>query len=164
MTATYEKIATTTVSGTSTSQITFSSITGTYTDLVMIMNARTNSNNNNYFLLTVNGDTGSNYSRTGMYGNGSIAGSFRNSNISGTYVTIGELDQNYGNAILNFQNYSNTTTYKTILQRENWVDSTTYAVVSLWRSTSAINSITVAGDGYNIGSGSTFTLYGIKAE
>lgn len=160
MPVTYDKIATTTL-GSAQASITFSSISGSYTDLVLIINAKTTAGaGNNYCLIRVNGDSGNNYSRTGLYGTGSVAGSFRNSNVSSTYITVGDSTTNFGNALLNFMNYSNTTTNKTILHREN-NDGATYGVVSLYRSTSALTSVTVAGDGWNIASGSTFTLYGI---
>jgi hypothetical protein len=61
-------------------------------------------------------------------------------------------------------NYSNTTTYKTVLLRSNNASAITVATVGLWRSTSAINTIKIYADGAAVFSvGSTFTLYGIKA-
>jgi hypothetical protein len=60
-------------------------------------------------------------------------------------------------------NYSNATTYKTALARTS-EDGVAAAYVGLWRSTSAITSITIdKGSSDNFASGSTFTLYGIKA-
>jgi hypothetical protein len=67
------------------------------------------------------------------------------------------------NAILNFQNYSNTTTYKTTLTRASLPGASVTAAVSLWRSTAAINSIEVALSSNEYSAGSTFTLYGIAA-
>jgi anti-sigma-K factor RskA len=65
---------------------------------------------------------------------------------------------------MHFMNYSNTTTYKTTLSR---FASTLYQVwthAGLWRNTAAINSIKVyTTAGANFNTGSTFTLYGIKA-
>jgi hypothetical protein len=64
-------------------------------------------------------------------------------------------------------NYSNSTTYKTVLGRSNRASSDTAADVGLWRSTSAITRIDLAMGGSfptnNFASGSTFTLYGIAA-
>jgi hypothetical protein len=66
-------------------------------------------------------------------------------------------------SIHNFMNYSNTTTYKTILSRSNNSAIGTDAVVGLWRSTAAINTIKIlpANNAFEVGS--SFTLYGIKA-
>ena len=59
-------------------------------------------------------------------------------------------------------NYANTTTYKTTLVRHNNVSQTVSAVVNLWRSTSAITSITLSNESAtNFDVGATFTLYGI---
>jgi hypothetical protein len=62
-------------------------------------------------------------------------------------------------------NYKNTTNYKTTIGRGSSAANFADAQVSLWRDTSAINSVTVllgAGTS-NFSVGSTFTLYGIKA-
>jgi hypothetical protein len=65
-------------------------------------------------------------------------------------------------------NYSNTTTNKTVISRTNVTSGSfpgTETMVNLWRSTSAINVIELrqSGSGQYL-SGTTFTLYGIKAE
>jgi hypothetical protein len=60
-------------------------------------------------------------------------------------------------------NYSNTTTYKTIIARGSGASNEVKAQVNLWRSTSAITSITVYAGGGNFNSGASFTLYGIKS-
>jgi hypothetical protein len=66
--------------------------------------------------------------------------------------------------------YSNTTTNKTVLIRENTLNvgsgmnPGTAAVVGLYRSTVALNTIQVFDlTGKSIASGSTFRLYGIQA-
>jgi hypothetical protein len=60
-------------------------------------------------------------------------------------------------------NYSNATTYKTMLSRANNGAAGVDAIANLWRSTAAISSITVKITGGNMKAGSTFTLYGIAA-
>jgi hypothetical protein len=66
-------------------------------------------------------------------------------------------------------NYSNTSTYKSFLNRIANNNSSFPGVttsVGLWRSTDAINTLTIApdtSDGRYFISGSTFTLYGIAA-
>jgi hypothetical protein len=162
---TYEAIATNTVAGTSTTTITFSSIPSTYTDLVIV--AQYKAVSNNYLMVRLNGDTASNYSRTEMQGNGSSISNYNGSNeayayISSIYAQASEL----GTFILNFNNYSNTIANKTILSRGNNAVSSAggaSAVVNLWRSNAAIDTIllTPIGSGFDVGS--TFSLYGIKA-
>lgn len=166
MASTYTPIATTTVSGTSTTTVTFSSIPSTYTDLVLISNSGSSTASDLNFEL--NSDQGDKYSWTALGGNGTSAGSTRYS--SQTYS--GRLNwyayqstSNYSLVnIAHFMNYSNSTTYKTILSRSNNSALGTDAVVNLYRSTSAITQIKLllASNWYFL-SGSTFTLYGITA-
>jgi hypothetical protein len=161
MTVTYDRIATTTL-GSATASITFSSISSAYTDLVLISNAKATVSGTN-LMFRFNSDSGTNYGATMIKGNGTAASAYRYSN--GTNGQIGEYNNvQFGTYITNFQNYSNTTTFKTVLTRSNVANDHTSAWVSLWRSTSAVNSISVVSDGGNIESGSTFTLYGIARE
>jgi hypothetical protein len=62
-------------------------------------------------------------------------------------------------------NYSNTTTYKTTLSRDGNVNqSVVESSVGLWRSTAAINIITMGDFGAStMAAGTTATLYGIAA-
>lgn len=166
MASTYTPIATTTISGTSTSSVTFSSIPSTYTDLVLVIVAGLSGGvDGGLGLQTGNGsvNTGSVYSTTYLYGTGSSAASARDT--SATSAHPGRIDANPSTSIIQIMNYSNATTNKTILSRGN--DNTlTMATVSLVRDTSAINVIKVSsGDpvSYNFTNGSTFTLYGITA-
>ncbi len=161
MPTTYEPIATTTL-GSATGTVTFSSISGTYTDLVLIVAGSCSSNVT--VTMRYNSDTGSNYSVTYLNGDGSSASSGRQSSLSN--LLTGELYTYQSNQIIQIQNYSNSTTYKTMLSRANTPSTSGYvqAIVGLWRSTSAITRIDlIAGSGANFSSGSTFTLYGIKA-
>ena len=165
MAITYEPIATTTL-GSSTASVTFSSISGTYTDLVLIFNGGITTAD--YAIrIRFNGDSGSNYSRTAISGYGTGAGSDRASNVTGLNVFMGfsgipanTLDTS---GIAHIQNYSNSTTYKTVISRSGNAARSAEAQVGLWRSTSAITSIVIDTGSGNLYSGSTFTLYGIKA-
>jgi hypothetical protein len=161
MAITYEPIATTTL-GSAAADVTFTSISGSYTDLVLVCWVKTSSNDIG-LRMQFNSDTGSNYSVTQLFGNGTTAGSNRQSsqtsirwaNYLGTAGGIG---------IANIQNYANTTTYKTLINRGGFASYGTMSSVGLWQSTSAITSIKVFDeDSGNMASGSTFTLYGIKS-
>lgn len=166
--ATYFPIATNTVSGTGTSSITFSSIPSTYTDLILVCNTGIISGTANLGIRVGNGsvDTGSNYSITYLTGNGSSASSTRLSNQTIFEITyVGGMDSTLNsNQIVQFSNYANTTTNKTLLSRNNRASLGVDAAVGLWRSTSAINIITctVQVPASNWLAGSTFTLYGIE--
>lgn len=151
------------------SSVTFTSIPSTYTDLVLVINAQA-STVGQVIEMQYNNDTSSNYSMTELYGNGTSPGSFRRSSISSLQTSwniVNFPDLNFGNAIIHLMNYSNTTTYKTVLSRTNAPSATyggTVSSVGLWRSTSAISTLKVFLGGGNFAVGSTFSLYGIRAE
>lgn len=166
MAMTYEPIATTTLS-TSTATVSFTSISGSYTDLILVSNIAQVASNNS-LRYRFNSDTNSNYSFTTLSGDGSSASSGRDSNLtSGLAANTSASTSIETIVILHIMNYSNSTTYKTTLGRGNRASSATDATVGLWRSTNAITSVQVAmGSTFpsnNFASGSTFTLYGIKA-
>ena len=165
MPATYEPIATQTLSSGATS-VTFNSISGSYSDLVLVSSAQ-GTNATDTFTLIFNGDTGSNYSITRLYGLGSGSGA-SNRYTSQPNMAIGDYmpDSTYFFPVIaQIQNYSNSTTYKTVLSRVNAPDNFVGAIVGLWRNTAAITSITIreSAGAVNLKAGSTFTLYGIAA-
>ena len=164
--STYTPIATTTVSNGTTATVTFSSIPSTYTDLIITFNGGGEAGGGNV-QFKLNNDTGANYSFTILRANGSTASSDREFNFSGyfrwgAYATPTTTHSTIDFAHLN--NYSNTTTYKTVLMRTNNAEGGVDASVGLWRSTAAINRIdvTLPATSY-LKNGSTFTLYGITA-
>jgi hypothetical protein len=164
MPKTYEPIATNTL-GSATASVTFSSIPATYTDLVLVLQAGTATNDN--LGIRFNSDTGSNYSNTALSGNGTTVVSFRASgatSIIPQYHFVFNNNLN-SNVILQIQNYSNATTNKTLLARSNNAGVSTDVGVGLWRNTAAITSVTLIGGsfGYSFITGSTFTLYGVKS-
>lgn len=167
MPATYEPIATNTLT-TNTATVTFSSISASYTDLVLVSNVGATAAGASVFI-RFNSDTGTNYSYTEMYGDGTTAASARASSLgySQPSAYIGVDTPITTVIITNIQNYSNTTTNKTFLSRANRASAGsapgTEALVGLWRSTAAINTIALSLFSGSFVTGSTFTLYGIKA-
>ena len=160
--STYTPIATTTL-GSAQADVTFSSISGSYTDLVLIIGGKNASSDQGIVTQVGNGsvDTGSNYSTTYILGDGSSASSGRTT--GATSIIAGRMDNTASTSIINYMNYSNTTTYKTVLGRGN---DGTYVIqhVGLWRSTSAINTIKVFNlSSVNFAAGTVLTLYGIVA-
>lgn len=158
--ATYVPISTQTLSTTPTT-VTISSIPSTYTDLIIVINGGCQGGG---LRLRFNSDTGTNYSATALYGNGTSAASTRFTSQNGMDIAGIAAGMNAtATSILQVQNYSNSTTYKTLLNREGFASGETIAVVGLWRSTSAITQVDIyaingTGTWY---SGSTITLYGI---
>jgi hypothetical protein len=70
-----------------------------------------------------------------------------------------------GNSIIrtSFNNYSNTTTNKTVLVQRTDAAKEANAQVGLWRSTAAINTIQLGLDSGTFNSGTVLTLYGIAS-
>jgi hypothetical protein len=160
-TATYDKIEAKTL-GSAQASVSFTSIPSTYTDLVLIVEGIATSGGTSALALQFNGDTSSAYSGTRLSGNGSTASSDR---YPATTVMGGGLITSSVrfNNIINIQNYSNTTTYKTALFRANVSDALVRTSVNMWINTSAINRADLLAVGTTFATGSTFTLYGIKA-
>lgn len=155
MAKTYEPIGTTTTTG--TSNITFNSLSG-YTDLILVCVGYESAGA--YAVCRLNGDSGSNYSRTALRGNGSTATSARVANETAWYV---DLAANPNTSILQFMNYSNSTTYKTMIARFNDHSNVVAVQANLWRNTAAITSIVLTSSGGGATIVGTYTLYGIKA-
>jgi hypothetical protein len=159
--STYTPIATTTV-GTATTGVSFSSFPSTYTDLIIIANFQYDTNGI-YTKLTFNGDNaGTTYSFTYILGDGSTASSGKNANTP--EIGVGYIATTSQSTVetINIFNYSNTTTYKTVLDKNANAGNRIQADVGLWRNTAAITSISLAASaGAKYTTGSTFTLYGI---
>lgn len=161
MPSTYEPIATTTL-GSPAATITFSSIPATYTDLRLAFTGSLASSGR--MAIQYNSDTGTNYSQTKIWGDGTSAQSTRSTN--GNFIYLGAT----GTTNIRFDTFDifsyAGSTYKTCLATEA-TDANgsgeVMSLVGLWRSTSAINSINLYNfNGGNINIGGTATLYGIK--
>lgn len=165
-TQTYTPIATYTIPST-TASYTFTAISNAYTDLKIIIVGMASAVGRTV-KVQFNGDTTSGlYSMTELWATGSGSGSNRRTGqnqINTSYQQVNFSDTAQANAIIDVMNYSNSTTFKTLIARTNSATASypgTAASVGLWRNTAAITSITITADDFI--TGSTFTLYGIKA-
>jgi len=166
MPTTYEPIATATLSSAGTG-FTFSSIPATYTDLRLILVVNTTSANGKGVALRFNNDTGSNYSTTNLYGDGSSTATGRNNLFD--YLLWNQTSSStalptfYTADIFNYAGSTNKSVLATGNADKN--GSGTVEVFSgLWGSTSAITTIRVSlyTDGSaNFNTGTRATLYGI---
>lgn len=152
--------------GSAQSTVSLGSISASYTDLVLVVSARlTGGGGASVIQLQFNGDSGSNYSYTTLQGDGSSATSSRASSQSNLALGLAtDASGQQATSIFQIQNYSNATTYKTVLSRANIAGDRVRAQVGLWRNTQAIDSILLLNNGATtFVAGSTFTLYGIAA-
>lgn len=154
---------------TTSSGVAFTSLPSFAKDLRIVVQSRNtggNGNMNIYF----NGDVGSgNYSTTFLSGDGSSATSSRNSSQNFLTPSVSAVSTDPAGVfttltvdILNWQ----SSNCKTILWRyagDKSGSGNTRLDVSLWRSTAAVTAFTFAPSANAFASGSTFSLYGIKA-
>lgn len=171
----FESIATMTASGGETS-LSFTSIPQTYVALQIrgINKAAGTSGGLIAADITVNGDTGNNYTLHRIYGTGSAVAAGGYATSSGSRMMVFGYTSNasyanmFGAAIIDINDYASTTRYKT-LRAFSAADSNSsigeiHLESSLWTNTNAITSLTLTQQsGYGgFAAGTTFALYGIK--
>lgn len=166
---TFIKIATVTVGSGGAANIDFTSISGTYTDLLVKVSSRTADtvNSSDPLVIRLNGST-SNLSAKAIYGDGSAAASLQrasNSNTAWTDTTLNTAST-FGSAEWYLTNYAGSNN-KTISQDSVQENNATAAIAALssvlWSNTAAITQVTIlSGNGYNLAQYTTATLYGIS--
>lgn len=159
MAATYEAIATTAL--TSGTSYTFSSIPGTFTDLVLVTSFTVGSNLD--LGIQFNGETtGTNYSQTYLQGNGTSTSSGRGSNQNQIYLDNTGTSTASNLYEFSVMNYTNPSYYKTVIGTCAVPSLGMQTISGTWRNTAAITSmrLLVGGGGFTSG---IATLYGIKA-
>jgi len=171
MANTYVNIASTTLSS-SQATVTFSSISSSYTDLVLRISARTDrASAYDDVLLRINGNSAVSYSNTYLRGSGSTANSARN-NISTSLAIVSSADGNnatastYGSLEIYIPSYTVAQNHPISafgVQEGNQAAMFLATTAGLARVASAITQIDISPfTGPNFISGSTFYLYGIK--
>lgn len=162
MPATYEPIATTTL-GSAAASITFSTIPGTYTDLRVVLTIK--SATTGAAFLRLNGASGTAYSQTELYGNGSTATSSRATSASEINLTQDAIGAAGTITFYTVDVFSYAgSTNKTVLvtgQTDKNGSGMVYNSVGLYRSTSAITSLSLHTNTTGMDAGTTATLYGI---
>jgi hypothetical protein len=164
VTNSYESIATVTVGAGGASSINFSSIPSTYKHL-QIRGILKETVAQNWSSITFNGDASSstNYSAHQLNGNGSSASASAQTSGMGLQHIVGTSE--FGAYITDVLDYADTNKYKTIRSLGGF-DANGSGQLALtsgsWRSTTAVNQLTVyAGSGVFV-QYSSFALYGIK--
>jgi len=167
--ATYIQIASTTVGAGGAANMTFSSISATYTDLVIKFSARvsTGGAGTDQMLISFNGSTAS-FSMRIIYGTGSAAGSINN---GGNERLIGWIDNSSNTAstfangetyIPNYAGSTNKSISTDLVVENNATAVYTTMAANLWSNTAAITSIALTPAGGSFEQYTTATLYGIK--
>lgn len=169
MATTYVLLGSVTVGAGGASSIDFTSIPGTYTDLVVKVSLRTDNTDAQGLVWFNNDTTALNYSRIRLIGEGSGAPSSASASDS-KWLFVNDSSKTsstFGNGEIYVPNYtsSNQKSVSVDAVQEN---NATYTIDGLyagkWSGTSAINRVTVAAQTGNFVQYSTAYLFGIRSS
>lgn len=159
MPATYDSIETVTL--TTPGTVTFNNIPGTFTDLIISINGKTNGGpSTGNMRMTFNGDSSSAYNTQRLLGDGSGAGAERQNSV---YFMAGDINNAWFVSTIHIFDYANTSYFKTGLASTGNASAYLGVYSGTWRNTNAITSISFTADGTVLGTDTTATLYGIKS-
>ena len=167
--ATYTLISSVTVGSGGAATMAFSSIPSTYTDLVLLVSARTDEAGANWSQsnITFNGSA-TGYTNRYLLGTGSATSS---GTVGTTFVYggrgtgAGATASTFGNSFVYIPNYagSNNKSVSTDdVTENNATAALAFLSAGLWSNSAAINSITITASGCNFVQYSTAYLYGIS--
>lgn len=153
--------------------ITFSSVPSTFTSLVLVYQCRgSDVVQQSELRVRLNGDSGSNYNSQLVAGNNTTA--FAAVQSSGTYGHAGYITASLATAgysssgSVEIPNYTGTTFFKNAIYQTTrdvngaGVNMVHYRGHIVWKSTTAVSSITLTLNGGQFVTGSFFKLYGIR--
>lgn len=163
----YDALATVEVPSAGAASVTFSGIPTGYKHLQIRCIARGTSTGTT-ITTTANGDTGSNYSRHYIYGDGSTVGAGGSASQTSMTVAYAASNSNLANTftanIIDVLDYASTSKYKTFRSLTgldiNGAGGYIQMNSGLWQSTSAITSLTFTLT--NFAQYSQFSLFGVK--
>ena len=151
------------------SSIEFTSIPDTYTDLYLVISARSNVTfNGNYLGLRFNGSS-SGYSNRQLqgYGSGVVSGTIAGTIILAAFIAEGNYTANtFSSSATYIPNYTSSigkSTSSDGVSENNATEARQTINAGFWSGTAAISSITIVTESGNFVSGSSATLYGILA-
>jgi len=167
----FEAIASTTL-GSTTSTVTFSSIPSTYEHLQVRCYTRdSNASNTVVMYFRLNGDTGSNYTRHALYGDGATAfgtGQASTTVVWGAATAAASATANaFGVCIFDILDYASTNKYTTGRSIGGYDANGNGRAdfgSGLWLNTAAVTSVSVVTGGAGFVSGSVFALYGLRSS
>jgi hypothetical protein len=163
MAATYEPIQTYTFTTSGTS-INFTSIPSTYTDLRIVVVATKAASAGT--AMRLNADTSSSYSQINIEADGATATS--------NYQSANTISLNWSNAVstaypflseIDIFSYNNSLYKSVLVKYSHDANGSGYIVnnVAVYRTSSAINQVSIYGATNHFAAGSMATIYGIKA-
>lgn len=167
MPVTYKKIASVTVGAGGAATMDFNSIPGTYTDLKLIISAKTNAASISDFTKIRFNGVSTSYSNRNVYGQSGSPFSSTNTEILASCNGNNSTASTFGNSEYYLPNYTGNTNKSVSVDSVSETNGTndTYAwlAAGLWSNTAAITSISLSPfNGTSFNQYSTATLYGIS--
>lgn len=165
---TFIKIASVTVGSGGASTIDFTSIPSTYTDLCVKVSVRYSASGDASSYIRFNGDSGSNYKRIILYGDGSAAASASataNAAYAGAIGLSTFTANTFASNEIYIPNYAGSSQKSLSVDGVSENNATLVYTIfnaNLWTNTSAITSMSIFPSGGTFNQYSTATLYGIK--
>lgn len=164
--AAYELLSTTLV-GSTTSSVTFSSISAGYKHLQIRWTGRDASTSGDSYI-RFNSDSGNNYSAHRLAGGGSTVTS--NAVVPASTIYVGAMANTndpssaFAAGIIDITNYANTSTNKTVRALTGVSATNKYIMLrsGAWYNTNAISSVEFISGGTGWVSGTRISLYGIR--
>jgi len=163
----------TTILGSDTASVTFSSLNSTYGSTykhlqIRMSSAQTVGSNGAAINLRFNSDSGANYSYHGLFGSGSTVGSYADTSQTTAFAGLsagnGQPSGVFAASVCDLLDVFSTSKYKTTRALEGVAPGEIGLMSGNWRNTSAVTSITLLADsGGDFKQDSRFSLYGIKA-
>jgi hypothetical protein len=164
---TFTLIASSTVGSGGAASIDFTSISGSYTDLILKVSARSNTanaSNGYYYQMTINGAT-TNQSTRYINSNGTVAQSGNFARLFGYCAPSDSTSNTFASDDFYFPNYAgsiNKSVSADLIWENNATASNMSILAGLWSQTAAISSISIAPAAGSFVQYSTAYLYGVK--
>jgi len=165
MATTYEAIATVEVGSGGAASISFTSIPGTYTDLLIKLSARGSASGNWIELDAKFNASSSNFTSRYLYGFDTTIGSATYTDQIAWITGASAIASIFGNTEIYIPNYAsanNKSVSADIVTENNSVNGLNILNAQLWSNSAAITSIELTPTSGTLNQYSTATLYGIK--
>jgi hypothetical protein len=149
--------------GAAAASIEFTSIPSTFTDLVILISARSNASGVRDFLISFNGSTAS-FTGRNLDGSGSSVGGGANARYVGTINGTPQTADTFGSYLVYIPNYSSAANKSFSVDGVTENNATTaYQTIGagLWSNTAAITSVAFAPSTDSLVTGTTASLYGV---
>lgn len=144
--------------------VSFTSISGSYRDLILVTNFISTNSDNLIMLLNNNEDSPFAYNHVNVRGSGSNATSSADTGMGKFEWTVGGFTNTQRvQTIIQVFDYAQTDKHKAVLVSLDNPNAEVVIKAGRWAKTEAVTSLQIKTNSYNFAAGSTFALYGVSA-